>query len=91
MKENSSINSPWFTPREAADYCKVSLSFFNQKRKELPIKAGGSMRRPRFHKDELDFWMANNFQVRSGTHEHKENPKNNIHQKEKRNSINFLV
>lgn len=53
--------SPWLTPEEAAHYCKISLSLFNQKRKELPIKAGGTKRRPRFHKTELDYWMERGF------------------------------
>jgi hypothetical protein len=57
----SSIHSPWLRPREAAQYCRLSLSLFNQKRKEVPIKFGGTQRRPRFHRDELDHWMQNGF------------------------------
>jgi hypothetical protein len=59
---NSQLESPWLTPLEAAEYCKVSLSFFNQKRKELPMKVGGSKRRPRFHVSELDYWMEKGFE-----------------------------
>ena len=60
---NLPINSPWFTPKEAAQYCRISLSLFNQKRKEVPINCCGSVRRPRFHKEELDYWMRNRFKV----------------------------
>ena len=49
--------SPWLTPKEAADYCKFSLSLFNQKRRKIPICAGGTKRRTRFHREELDRWM----------------------------------
>ena len=59
---NSFLESPWLTPLEAARYCKVSLSFFNQKRKELRIEAGGTKRRPRFHISELDYWMEKGFE-----------------------------
>jgi|GEM_PF-4709518 len=57
-----SIDSPWLSPEEAASYCKISLSLFNQKRRELAIKTGGTQRRPRFHKWELDRWMERGFQ-----------------------------
>jgi hypothetical protein len=62
----SSIHSPWLTPKEAARYCRISLSLFNQKRKEVPIKVGGTQRRPRFHRDELDYWMQNGFKKEMG-------------------------
>jgi hypothetical protein len=55
------MESPWLTPKEAADYCKISLSLFNEVRREIPIKVGGTRRRPRFHTDELDVWMSCNF------------------------------
>jgi hypothetical protein len=55
------IESPWLTPKEAAQYCRISLSLFNQKRRELNLKHGGTPRRPRFHKDELDYWMNKRF------------------------------
>jgi hypothetical protein len=58
------MESPWLTPKEAADYCKISLSLFNQLRKKIPIKVGGTVRRPRFHKDELDYWMSNMFTIK---------------------------
>ena len=64
--DNSSIFSPWLTPEEAAQYCRLSLSLFNQKRKEVPIKFGGTQRRPRFHRDELDYWMQNGFKKEMG-------------------------
>ena len=51
------IESPWLTPKEAAQYCRISLSLFNQKRRALSLKHGGTPRRPRFHRDELDYWM----------------------------------
>jgi len=51
------MESPWLTPKEAASYCKISLSLLNQLRKKIPIKAGATVRRPRFHKDELNYWM----------------------------------
>jgi len=51
------MESPWLTPKEAADYCKISLSLFNQIRRSVPIQSGGTQRRPRFHRDELDYWM----------------------------------
>lgn len=57
------MESPWLTPKEAAGYCKISLSLFNQLRRKLPIKFGGTLRRPRFHKDELDYWMRNMFRT----------------------------
>jgi hypothetical protein len=60
------VDSPWLTPEESALYCKISLSLFNQKRRELSIKAGGTLRRPRFHKLELDFWMEKGFQQSTG-------------------------
>jgi len=56
------VISPWLAPQEAADYCGISLSMFNQLRRELPIQVGGTPRRPRFHVDELDYWMRKNFQ-----------------------------
>jgi hypothetical protein len=55
------IESPWLTPKEAAQYCRISLSLFNQKRRELNLKHGGTPRRPRFHKYELDYWMNKRF------------------------------
>jgi len=55
------IESPWLTPKEAAPYCRISLSLFNQKRRQLNLKRGGTPRRPRFHKDELDYWMNKRF------------------------------
>ena len=55
------IESPWLTPKEAAQYCRISLSLFNQKRRDLNLKHGGTPRRPRFHKDELDHWMNKRF------------------------------
>jgi len=59
------MDSPWLTPKEAAEYCKISLSLFNQKRKELGMKTGGTKRRPRFHKSELDYWMERGFKSTS--------------------------
>ena len=61
--DNKFIESPWLTPREAAEYCKVSIYLFNQKRRLLPIKSGGTKRRPRFHKMELDLWMEKGFDI----------------------------
>jgi hypothetical protein len=61
------VETPWLTPKEAANYCKISLSLFNQIRRKIPIKIGGTMRRPRFHKDELDYWMGNMFKTERET------------------------
>ena len=55
--------SPWLTPKEAAAYCKISLSLFNQLRGKIPLRAGGTRRRPRFHRDELDHWMRLMFET----------------------------
>ena len=54
-------DTPWLKPKEAAGYCKISPSLFNQLRKDLPIKTGGTKRRPRFKKSELDAWMERGF------------------------------
>lgn len=57
------MESPWLTPKEAAKYCKISLSLFNEVRKKIPIRTGGTIRRPRFHINELDLWMSRNFKM----------------------------
>lgn len=57
------MESPWLTPKEAAAYCKISLSLFNQLRRQISIKTGGTRRRPRFHTDELDHWMRHIFET----------------------------
>jgi hypothetical protein len=76
-----SLESPWFTPEEAARYCKISLSLFNQKRRELPIKVGGTSRRPRFHKSQLDYWMERGFknEYAKGFHGSRFQSQNNGH------------
>lgn len=58
--DNSSVfRSPWLRPKQAAAYCKMSLSLFNQKRKVVPInKIGGSKRGPKYNFNDLDTWMV---------------------------------
>jgi hypothetical protein len=65
MDEESAIraiDSPWLPPKEASKYCGISESLFNQIRKKVPIKTGGTKRRPRFHIKELDYWMERCFE-----------------------------
>jgi len=76
-KTSHSVHTPWLTPDEAAFYCRISPSLFNQLRKEVPIKTGGRPRRPRFHRKELDHWMERGFKQEDTFQKGKEKRKKN--------------
>ena len=51
------------TIRDAAQYYKISVSLFNRIREKVPLKTYGTPRRPRFHRDDLDYWMRKRFET----------------------------
>ena len=53
--------SPWLTSDEAAAYCGLELSSFNETARECGIDWRGKERRRLYHRDVLDVWINRRF------------------------------
>jgi len=61
IKPGRVVKSPWLRIDEAAAYCGISRSMFDQHSRELPF--GGDKRTRLYHVKELDRWVRGDLDV----------------------------
>jgi hypothetical protein len=54
-KKNKTISSPWYRPEDAAAYCGISRTEFEERARELPH--AGKYRLRLYHESVLDAWL----------------------------------
>jgi hypothetical protein len=60
-KKNKTIQSPWYRPEDAAAYCGLSRSEFDERAKLLPH--AGKYRLRIYHQNILDQWLMGDLDV----------------------------